>query len=88
MLGLVSLLLLDSLDSALEVVALKQRHVSRRDEERSLGEEESHLLKRTPGGLGEEGPEEQGVGEVAHLQTKRVSKPGPGQRGARAMDLQ
>jgi hypothetical protein len=39
------------------------------NEERSLGEERAHLLEGSLGGLGEESPEEDGVGEVAHLVT-------------------
>jgi hypothetical protein len=37
------------------------------DEQRGIGEEVSHLLKRAPGCLGQEAVEEEGVGEVANL---------------------
>lgn len=40
-----------------------------------LGEEVAHLLEGPPGSLGEDGPEEDGVGEVADL--KGVSKRRP-----------
>lgn len=59
--------LLNRLDPALKIVGLDSRHVQRRDEQRSLSEEISHLFQRTLSSLGEECPEEEGVGKVAHL---------------------
>ena len=60
-------LLLDFLDPALEIATLELFHVHAGDEERSLGEEIAHLLEGTPGGLGEDHPEPDGVGKVADL---------------------
>ncbi|KAK7219979.1 hypothetical protein V2G26_007982 [Clonostachys chloroleuca] len=63
------------LDLPLERLAgLELGHIHGGDEPRSLGEEISHLLKRSPGGLGKEGPEEEGVGEVTDLGSLVITK--------------
>ena len=40
-----------------------------RDNPRSVGKEVVHFFEREPGGLGEEEPEEDCVGEIADLKT-------------------
>lgn len=60
---------LDLLDTSLELAsseALAASSGSSRNKQRSFCEEEVHLLERAAGGLGKDGPEEEGVGEVAH----------------------
>lgn len=62
------LLLFHLLESALQIqTSLELGHVHVRHKERSLSEEIAHLLKRSLGGLREDSPEEEGVGEVADL---------------------
>lgn len=60
-------LLLDLLDTPLQVRVLEPFAVHGGYEDGSLGEEGAHLLEGTPGGLGEESPEEDGVCKVADL---------------------
>lgn len=60
-------LALDLLDSALQIVRLDGGTVHSGDEERGVGEQVVHLLERALLGLGQDGPEEDGVGEVADL---------------------
>lgn len=60
-----ALLGLDLLDAALQVGGGQGGLVHGRDEEGRVGEEPVHLLERAPGRLGQEGPEEEGVGQVA-----------------------
>jgi len=58
-------LALDLGDSVLQVVLLEVLHVHRGDEVRGVGEEVVHLFQGSLGRLWLEGPEEEGVGEVA-----------------------
>lgn len=61
------LLGLDFVGPVLEIVRLKIPHVHAGDEEWCLGEEVLHLFERASGRLGENCPEEDGVGEIADL---------------------
>lgn len=65
----IALLRLHLLHSALEIVCRKVRGLHSWDEERSVREEVIHLLERALGGLGEDGPEEEGVCKVADLRS-------------------
>lgn len=58
-------MLLLNLYHALLNINLEVLHVHGRDEERRVGEQVVHLLERTSLRLGLEGPEVEGVGEVA-----------------------
>lgn len=62
------LLLLDLLNPTLKILTSgKLGTVHKRNKQGSLGEEISHLLEGAVSGLGENGPEVDGVGEVADL---------------------
>lgn len=62
------LLGLDLCNTALNIGALPVALVHSGDEVRSIGEEVIHFLKRALSGLRQEAVEENGVGEIAHLQ--------------------
>lgn len=63
-----TLLLLKIFNPSLQIrLALELLHIHRRNKERRLGKEIAHLLERPLGCLGEEGPEEESVGEIADL---------------------
>ena len=64
-----SLLGLDLCNAALDIGALPVAPVHARDKVGSVGEQVVHLLKRALGGLRQEAVEEDGVGQIAHLQT-------------------
>lgn len=62
------LLLRNLLGSPLEILTGgKPGLVHGGNKQRGLGEEVAHLLQGSVGGLGEDGPEEDGVGHVADL---------------------
>lgn len=62
------LLLLNLLNPTLKILTSgKLGTVHKRNKQGSLGEEISHLLEGAVSGLGEDGPEVDGVGEVADL---------------------
>lgn len=63
-----SLLGLGVLNPALQIVRSRLRGVHPGHKQRCLSEEVPHLFQRAPGRLGQECPEEDSVGEVAHLQ--------------------
>lgn len=60
-------LALHLLGSALEIVRLDGAHVHCGDEERCVREKVVHLLEWALLGLGQDGPEKDGIGEVANL---------------------
>lgn len=65
--------LLGLLNATLEVLASgKLGLIHKRDEQRRLSEEISHLLKGSVSGLGEDSPEVDGIGEVADLNCQYV----------------
>lgn len=58
----------------LQIMLFVVLHVHRRNEDRRVSEQIVHLLERTLGCLGLDGPEEERIGEVAHdLATESVS---------------
>lgn len=69
-------------DSPLKIARDDISLLHARNEQRSVGEQVVHLLERALGGFGKEGPEEDGVGEVAHNE-EEVPSPGDGTHGDR-----
>lgn len=67
MLRFVGLLLLNSFNSAFEIVSLDGAAIHGRNKERSFREKVSHLLQRTFRGLREKAPEENSVRKIAYL---------------------
>lgn len=62
-----SLLLLNLLDTSLQIRMPELLGIHGGNEQGRLLEENTHLLEGSPGSLGKECPKEDGIGEVANL---------------------
>jgi hypothetical protein len=73
--GLISarLFLLKLCGTMFKIMSIESDHISARDKPGSVGEEVVHFFKWTLLSLGEEGPEEECVGEIADLSSNYIS---------------